>query len=119
MFRAQAMKKFLIMTGPSAVGKSTIVSYILNSPNFYLSVSYTTRSPRPWEIDGVHYSFISVEEFKQKIDEGFFLEHSFFSNNYYGTPSHLRVPDKIIVFDIDIRGYRFLRRHTPAHIFVS
>lgn len=111
------MKKFLIVTGPSAVGKSTLVNYILNSQSFYLSISYTTRSPRPWEVNGVHYYFVSTAEFEQKIKDGFFLEHTFFSGNHYGTPSHLDVPDRIIVFDIDIRGHRFFKERFPGSYF--
>lgn len=111
------MKNFFVITGPSAVGKSTIINYILLNPSFHLSVSYTTRNPRPGECDGVHYNFLSREVFLKKIEEGFFLEHTFFNNNYYGTPAHLDITNQIIIFDIDIRGYRFFKSHYPESYF--
>ncbi|KAI4292986.1 guanylate kinase [Pancytospora philotis] len=111
------MQKFLVITGPSAVGKSTVISYLLGSAYFHLSVSYTTRRPRPWEVDGVDYVFVSEDEFKAKLAEGFFLEHTVFSGNYYGTPSHIGVSDKIILFDVDVDGYHFFKERYPASYF--
>lgn len=111
------MKKFLVVTGPSAVGKSTIINHLLHSGLFHLSISYTTRDPRPGECDGIHYFFVSREVFEQKIAAGFFLESTFFSGNYYGTPAHVEITDKTIIFDIDIRGFRFFKEHYPASFF--
>lgn len=111
------MANFFIVSGPSAVGKSTIVNYILHDARFHLNVSFTTRSPRPGEKDGLHYNFVSKDVFKQKIDDGFFLEYTYFNDNYYGTPAHLDVRDKIVILDIDIIGYQFFKKHYPESYF--
>lgn len=111
------MKKFLVLTGPSAVGKSTVIKYLLNDSRFHLSISYTTRRPRPWEFNNVDYVFVSKEEFEMNLSEGFFLEHTCFSGNYYGTPDHIDKSDKVIVFDVDIRGYHFFKQQFPESFF--
>ncbi|KAI5151751.1 guanylate kinase [Enteropsectra breve] len=111
------MSKYCIITGPSAVGKSTLINHMLLDPVFFLSVSYTTRSPRPGEKDGADYYFVSKEEFEYKINEGFFLEHTYFSGNYYGTPAHLNTQNKIILFDIDIVGYEFFKKNSTSAYF--
>ena len=79
--------KTFILCGPSGVGKGTVVARLLASnPTLYFSVSATTRPPRPGEQDGVHYHFLSREQFQQWIDEDAFLEHAEFVGNCYGTP---------------------------------
>ena len=79
--------KTFIICGPSGVGKGTVVARLLASnPNLYFSVSATTRQPRHGEVDGVHYHFLSREQFQQWIAEDAFLEHAEFVGNYYGTP---------------------------------
>jgi guanylate kinase len=81
------MGKLIILSGPSGVGKGTIVNRLLAvHPNISLSVSCTTRPPREGEKDGVNYFFLSKEQFKKMIDEGGFLEYSNHFENYYGTP---------------------------------
>ena len=65
----------LVLSGPSGCGKGTIVSHILKSyQDFALSVSFTTRDPRPGEIDGVHYGFVTKDEFQKQISNGNMLE---------------------------------------------
>ena len=77
----------LVLSGPSGCGKGTIVSQILkNHQDFALSVSFTTRDPRPGEIDGVHYGFVSKEEFQKQIENGNMLEYTEYCGNFYGTP---------------------------------
>ena len=79
--------KPLVLTGPSGAGKSTLTNYIMKhlKEKFAFSVSYTTRSPRQGEQDGVHYNFISKEEFEGKITQGDLLEYNEVHGNYYGT----------------------------------
>ncbi|KAI5168574.1 guanylate kinase [Pancytospora epiphaga] len=111
------MNKFLILTGPSAVGKSTVISHILKDNRFYLSVSHTTRAPRPHEVNGVDYVFVSREDFELMLSKGLFLEKTIFSGNYYGTSISEESRDKITVFDVDIRGYHFFKEHYSQSYF--
>ena len=76
----------LVVSGPSGVGKGTIVDRLLESGNYALSVSCTTRKKRVGEVDGKSYFFISREKFLKTIEEGGFLEYSEHFENYYGTP---------------------------------
>ena len=78
--------KLFVVSGPSGVGKDTIVSKYLENNEGHLSVSATTRKPRENEQDGVDYYFLSKKEFKKQIKEDNFLEYAEYNNNYYGTP---------------------------------
>ena len=72
---ARAMSRVVVLSGPSAVGKSTVVSCLRDRlPDLHFSVSVTTRAPRPGEVDGVDYSFVTAERFQQLIDDGALLE---------------------------------------------
>lgn len=102
----------LVLVGPAGVGKGTVVQQILRSQNnFTLSVSATTRDPRPGESDGVHYHFVTKELFEQMISAGELLEWAqVHGNHYYGTPrSELeRATDsaKHLILEIDLQGAR-------------
>jgi guanylate kinase len=94
------MGKLIILSGPSGVGKGTIVNKLLSArPNISLSVSCTTRAPREGERDGVNYFFLSKEQFKKMLDEGGFLEYSNHFENYYGTPKFF-VEEKLKTGDV-------------------
>ena len=83
------LKKLIIITGPSGVGKGTVVKELLDrNKDIWLSISATTRNPRVGEKDGLNYYFISEERFKDMIDKKEFLEWAQFAGNYYGTPLH-------------------------------
>ena len=75
----------VIISGPSGVGKGTVIRQLLEDPRFVYSVSATTRSPRPGEIDGVHYQFLSRQEFDRRIATNEFLEHEEVFGQRYGT----------------------------------
>lgn len=77
----------LILCGPSGCGKSTLLKKLFNDypEKFQFSVSHTTRSPRPGEVDGVHYYFTTKEEMEEAIKNGDFIENAVYSNNMYGT----------------------------------
>lgn len=101
--------KTFILCGPSGVGKGTVVARLLASnPTLYFSVSATTRLPRPGEQDGVHYHFLSREQFQQWIDEDAFLEHAEFVGNCYGTPKlyvdRAMEQGRDVILDIEIQG---------------
>lgn len=99
----------LVLSSPSGAGKSTISKALLQAePQLAMSVSATTRTPRPGEVDGKDYHFIALERMKGMIDKGEFLEHAKVFDNYYGTP---RAPveaalasGKDVLFDIDWQG---------------
>lgn len=76
-----------VLTGPSGVGKGTVLKEVRGQRELYLSISATTRQPRPGEQDGVHYFFLTREQFEKKVAENGFLEHAEFSGNCYGTPA--------------------------------
>ena len=101
--------KLLVVSGPSGVGKGTIVKAVVEKrKNCALSISCTTREPRKEEIDGVSYHFITDEQFKKMIDEGGFLEYSGHFHNMYGTPkafveSNFKEGNDVIL-EIDVDG---------------
>lgn len=99
----------LVISGPSGCGKGTLVKRLLEEvPNTVLSVSATTRAPRPGEVDGVHYHFVEQAEFCRMIDENEFLEHARFSGNCYGTPKApvemLLAEGKNVILEIEVQG---------------
>lgn len=79
--------KFIVISGPSGVGKDTICEELIKRGNGIYSVSMTTRKKRNNEIDGVNYFFVSKDEFENKIKDNFFLEYAMYNGNYYGTPT--------------------------------
>ena len=105
----------IVLSSPSGAGKTTLARKLKkNNPDFHISISYTTRKPRPNEIDGKDYHFVTKEEFKKLIESQSFYEHATIFENYYGT---LREPvinllarGKIILFDIDWQGTQQLKK---------
>ena len=98
----------VIISGPSGSGKGTIVKKLRPENNFALSVSMTTRKPRPGEINGVDYFFCTPEKFKNIRDNNGFLEHAQFCGNFYGTPRFYVEEqiknNKFVVLEIDVNG---------------
>lgn len=123
--RKMSEGRLFIISGPSAVGKGTIVKEIMaSSENVSLSVSATTRDPREGEINGVHYYFLNDDEFRKKIDEGGFLEYASVHGHYYGTPKQ-PVLDKLaqgcdVILEIDVQGAMQVKKSYEhgAYIFV-
>ncbi|ELR64019.1 Guanylate kinase [Photobacterium marinum] len=109
-----------IVSAPSGAGKSSLISALLeNNPTYAMkvSVSHTTRDMRPGEVNGVHYNFVAVEEFKALIDEGAFLEFAEVFGNYYGT-SRPWIEENLdkgidVFLDIDWQGARQIRKQMP------
>ncbi len=113
----------LVISGPSGVGKGTVINKLFElDENLYFSVSATTRSPRPGEINGVHYTFKTVEEFEHDIESGEMLEYAQFSGNYYGTPKSAverkLAQGKDVVLDIEIQGARNVKKLLPEAVLV-
>ena len=102
--------KLLLFCGPSGSGKTTIVRHLLDTdPRLAFSISATTRPKRETETDGVDYHFISVNEFKRRIDAGEFVEwEEVYKDRFYGTlrseVDRLWRENKVVVFDVDVEG---------------
>lgn len=118
--------KTFIICGPSGVGKGTVVARLMaTDPNLYFSVSATTRDPRPGEVDGVHYHFLTKEKFQQWVEEDAFLEHAEFVGNSYGTPKYYvdqaMERGRDVILDIEIQGAEQVHQKRPdaVRIYVA
>lgn len=115
--------KLLVLSGPSGVGKGTVVSELEKKRNdICFSVSATTRSPRPGEQDGVSYFFVTKEVFEEMIERNELLEYAKFVDNYYGTP-RAYVEQKLeegmnVVLDIEVQGARNIVKAFPDAVSV-
>jgi guanylate kinase len=112
-----------VITGPSGVGKGTLIRGLLERvPQLELSVSATTRAPRPGEHDGVDYHFLTSEQFDRHVEQGDFVEHATYSGNRYGTlRSELerRLAQGVpVVLEIEVQGARQVRSAMPEAIAV-
>ena len=111
--------KLIVLTGPSGVGKGTLLRSLLQRhPELYLSVSATTRQPRPGEIDGQHYYFVSRDKFEEMVSAGELLEWAEYAGNYYGTP---RTPvqrqvqlGQSVILEIEVVGARKIHHTFPT-----
>jgi len=113
----------IVISGPSGVGKDTLIKRMLElDKNLRYSVSCTTRSPRPGEVDGVDYSFVTRERFQQLIAEGAFLEHAAYNGNLYGTLTERvereRDAGHDVVLKIEVQGAEQVRAKTPDGVFI-
>ena len=127
-----AQGNLFILSAPSGAGKSSLISALLSDENkqtlnrtMQVSVSHTTRAPRPGEIDGVHYHFVSVEQFKALIAENAFYEYAQVFDNYYGT-SEAAIDQQLaqgidVFLDIDWQGAQQVRLRKPevSTIFIA
>jgi guanylate kinase len=120
------MSKVFVITGPSGVGKGTLIKRLLAScPNLELSISATTREPREGEVDGRDYHFLSREAFDQRVDAGDFLEFATYSGNRYGT-LRSEVERRLdaghsVVLEIEVQGAQQVRaaKEDSVQIFIA
>ncbi len=115
--------KVFVITGPSGVGKGTLIRGLLERmPDLELSVSATTRAPRPGEQDGVDYHFLTPEQFAARVAAGDFVEHANYSGNRYGTLrsdlEHRLARGAGVVLEIEVHGARQVRRAMPEAVAV-
>ena len=115
--------KLLIISGFSGVGKGSIVRELLKAfDNYKISISCTTREPRPNEKDGIHYHFVSKDEFEKMIENDELLEHAKYVDNYYGTPKKfveecLERGDNVIL-EIESEGARKVKEKMPEAVMI-
>lgn len=118
---AAAKSKVFVITGPSGVGKGTLIKKLRERlPALELSTSVTTRQPREGEVHGDHYHFLTTEDFNRKVAASEFLEHAAYSGNHYGTLLS-EVEDRIqnghpVVLEIEIQGAEQIRRTMPEAV---
>jgi guanylate kinase len=113
----------IVISGPSGVGKDTLIRRLLElDRNLRYSVSCTTRRPRPGEIDGVHYTFLDRPSFQKLIDQGAFLEYATYDGNLYGTLSErverARADGHDIVLKIEVQGAEQVRERVADGVFI-
>ncbi len=113
----------VVVSGPSGAGKGTVLAHaIRNYPNLQYSVSVTTREPRPGEVDGINYYFVTKDRFKEMLVSGELLEHQQVYGNYYGTPKQ-KVLDKLeegydVVLEIDVKGALDIKNKFPQAVMI-
>ena len=114
----------LVLSGPSGVGKGTVKSAIVENKvfPFEYSVSMTTRKPRPGEVNGKDYYFVTQERFEQSINQGELLEYNQYVNNFYGTPlapvKKMLNEGKDVLLEIDVNGAQKVREKMPDGVFI-
>ena len=116
------MSKIFVFSGASGVGKSSALKRVMEArEDLRFSVSATTRKPRPGEVDGVHYFFVTKERFEQMIEDREMLEYDAHHENLYGTPRNQILGEKHVVLDIEPNGAFQVKRNYPdaALIFVT
>ncbi len=117
-------KKLFVISGCSGVGKGTVLKEFMvrNSKDFMLSVSCTTRKPRPGEVNGVNYFFLTKEEFEDCIKKDKFLEHAQFAGNFYGTKQkyiHQKFEEGMnIILEIETQGALQVKKKMPEAVLI-
>lgn len=111
-----------IVSGPSGCGKGTILAEILKDERFYYSISATTRAPRPGEVDGVNYHFLTKEKFEELIANDGMLEYASYCDNYYGTPckpvEDMLNEGKHVILEIEVQGAVNVMKKRPDAVSV-
>ena len=114
--------KMIVISGASGVGKGTVLSKMMEKrSDLTFSVSATTRPPRPNELDGVHYYFVTRERFEEMIQNGEFLEYDNHAKNYYGTPRRQameKMENGHVLLDIEPNGAKRVRESMPEAVLI-
>ena len=114
--------KMFVISGASGVGKSTVLKQVMDGrDDLKFSVSATTRAPRPGEVDGVHYYFVTRERFEEMIRENAFLEYDAHAGNYYGTPraqAEEKMEQGLLLLDIEPMGAKQVKQSAPDAVLI-
>lgn len=112
----------IVVSGPAGSGKGTVNAHLLKSGDFVYSVSATTRAPRPGEVDGINYHFISKDEFLARIERGDMLEYTEYCGNFYGTPKKeaedVLASGKNLILEIEVEGAQNVKKKYPDAVLV-
>ena len=125
-YPAPARGSLIVLSGPSGVGKDAVLAPLFSAetcpPRLRRCITATTRAPRPGEIDGVDYFFLSREEFQRRVGEGFFLEHASYAGRSYGTPRWWVEAEVTggndVLLKIDVQGALQVRSQAPEAVLV-
>lgn len=112
----------IVVSGPSGSGKGTVLANVVSAPEFRYSVSATTRKPRPGEVDGVNYFFVTKERFLRMVENGELLEHARYVENYYGTPAEAVEKSLAqginVILEIEVQGALQIKRKVPDCVMI-
>ena len=124
MIKAKKTGQLIVISAPSGAGKDTVVKELMKKygENKWVSVSATSRDPRPGEQEGIDYFYLTKDEFEKNIEEGFFLEYTNYAGNYYGTPKKY-IKDKLdegidVILIIEIEGAMNVKKLIPEALFI-
>lgn len=123
LFSLPLLGRLFVVSGPSGVGKGTALNLVLSRiDNIELSISATTRSPRPGELDGVAYHFFTQAQFEAAIAQKRFLEYARYNNNYYGTPRD-NIQSKLdagidVILEIEVQGAHLVKQQLPKAVLI-
>jgi guanylate kinase len=120
MGESQNKGLIVVISGPSGVGKGTVITGLREQRNFEFSISHTTRGQRPGEVDGVNYHYVSKAQFEQLLEAGKMLESTVYNGNYYGTSREavecIVSEGKDVLLDIEVEGGANIRRTCPEAV---